>query len=77
MCKGSLRSAAYYETLRDFWTLRELITTITTTTTRVAFGTRLPGPKITHLLYNTHTNLYSLKKMVTAEKKQTTLYASV
>jgi len=38
--KPCCRSAAYEESVRDFWTLRELITTTTTTTTtttRVAF----------------------------------------
>jgi len=34
------------QSLRDLWTLRELITTtVTRRTTTVAFGTHLPGPK--------------------------------
>jgi len=45
VCKVSLLSAAYQESLRDFWTLRKLITTTTTRTTRVAFWDAPSGSK--------------------------------
>ena len=40
-----MRSAAYEESLKDFWTLRELITRTRSRTTRVAFWDPPSGSK--------------------------------